>query len=182
VQWINQDTRVQSFIHDREGRKMPLEYSTSMPFTGNAKRALAVAQSALLASNFVVVSASDFELLVKCRGTTSTRENPLKGMTEGRFTVRNSAIDVSAVLGGAQWLRNFLRIMPLAMAAFFISVFGILAIFLPDMRRWWIFPIPIAVLSPWVVLAPVLGRSMERRTTAAIDDLISNMVLLGSTD
>jgi hypothetical protein len=68
------------------------------------------------------------------------------------------------------------------MAAFFILVFGILAIFLPDMRRWWIFLIPIAVLSPWVVLAPVLGRSMERRTTAAIDDLISNMVLLGSTD
>jgi len=161
---------------------MVLPYSTSTPFTGNPKRALAVAQSALLASNFVVVSSSDDSLQVKGRGTTSTRENPLKGMTEATFIIRNSMIEVSVVLGGAQWLKNFLRIMPLVMAAFFILVFGILAIFLPDMRQWWIFLIPIAVLSPWVVLAPVLGRSMERRTTAAIDDLISNMVLLGSTD
>jgi hypothetical protein len=157
-------------------------YTTSVPFTGNAKRALAVAQSALLASNFVVVSSNDSELSVKGRGTTSTRENPLKGMTEGTFIVRNSAIEVSAVLGGSQWLKNFLRIMPLSMAVLFMLVFGIIAIFEPIFRQWWIFLIPLVALSPWLFLAPVLGRSMERRTTAAIDDLVSNMVLLGSTE
>jgi len=161
---------------------MTPHYSTSVPFTGNAKRALAVAQSTLLASNFVVVSSSETSLQVKGRGTTSTRENPLRGMTEGTFIVRNSAIEVSAVLGGAQWLKNFLRIMPLAMAGLFIIIFGIIAIFSPVFRRWWIFLIPIAALSPWAILAPVLGRSMKTRTTGAIDDLISNMVMLGSTD
>src|SRR5689334_9840326 len=95
-------------------------YSTSMPFTGNAKRAIAVAQSALLASNFVVVSSTETSLQVKGRGTTSTRENPLKGMTEATFTVGNSAIEATALLGGVQWLKNFLRIMPLGMAVLFL--------------------------------------------------------------
>lgn len=113
---------------------------------------------------------------------TSTRGNPLKGMTEGTFVVRNSAIEVSAVLGGVQWLKNFLRIMPLAMAVLFLVIFGVVAVFVPVFRHWWIFLIPIAALSPWLVLAPVMGRTIERRTTEAIDDLVSNMVLLGSTD
>ena len=161
---------------------MAPEYSTSVPFTGNAKRALAVAQSTLLASNFVVVSASETSLQVKGRGMTSTRGNPLKGMTEGTFIVRNSAIEVSAVLGGVQWLKKFLRIMPLSMAVLFLVIFGAIAIFDPIFRLWWIFLIPIAALSPWLILAPVFGRSMERRTTAALDDLVANMVLLGNTD
>lgn len=101
-------------------------------------------------------------------------------MTEGTFIIRNSAIEVSAVLGGAQWLKNFLRIMPLAMAVLFLVIFGVIAIFVPVFRDWWIFLVPIAALSPWLVMAPVLGRSMERRTIAAIDDLIANMVMLGS--
>ena len=161
---------------------MTPQYSTSVPFSGNAKRAIAVAQSTLLASNFVVVSSSESSLQVKGRGTTSTRENPLKGMTEGTFIIRNSAIEVSAVLGGAERLRNFLRIMPLGMAVFFLIVFGGLSIFVPVFRQWWVYLIPIAALSPWVILAPVLGRSMERRTTAAIDDLVSNMVMLGTAE
>ena len=161
---------------------MPPRYSTSLPFSGNAKRALAIAQTTLLASNFVVLSSSETSLQVKGRGTTSTRENPLKGMTEATFIVRNSAIEVSADLGGAQWLKNFLRIMPLAMAGLFLVVFGILAIFVPVFRNWWVYLIPLAALSPWVILAPVLSRSMERRTTAAIDDLLSNMIMLGSVD
>jgi len=153
-----------------------------MPFTGNAKRAIAVAQSALLASNFVVVSSTETSLQVKGRGTTSTRENPLKGMTEATFTVGNSAIEATALLGGVQWLKNFLRIMPLGMAVLFLIVFGGLSIFVPVFRQWWVYLIPIAALSPWVILAPVLGRSMERRTTAAIDDLVSNMVMLGTAE
>jgi hypothetical protein len=161
---------------------MAPHFSTSVPFTGNARRALAVAQSTLLASNFVVISSSEALLQVKGRGMTSTRGNPLKGMTEGTFVVRNSAIEVSAVLGGVQWLKNFLRIMPLAMAVLFLVIFGVVAVFVPVFRHWWIFLIPIAALSPWLVLAPVMGRTIERRTTEAIDDLVSNMVLLGSTD
>lgn len=103
-------------------------------------------------------------------------------MTEGTFIIRNSAIEVSAVLGGVQWLRNFLRIMPLGMAVLFLIVFGGLSIFVPVFRKWWVYLIPIAALSPWIILAPVLGRSMERRTTAAIDDLVSNMVMLGTAE
>ena len=161
---------------------MAPHYSISVPFTGSAKRALAVAQSTLLASNFVVVSASETSLQVKGRGMTSTRGNPLKGLTEGTFIVRNSAIEVSAVLGGVQWLKKFLRIMPLSMAVLFLIIFGALAIFVPVFRNWWVFLIPIAALSPWLILAPVVGRSIEGRTREALVDLVANMALLGSTE
>jgi hypothetical protein len=161
---------------------MPIEYQKTVPFTGSAKRALAVAQSTLLALNFQIAASTDYELSVTGRGISSTRENPLKAMTEGTFIIRNSAIEVKAILGGAERMVKFLRIFPLLMAVFFMVLWGILAFFIPIFRHWWIFAIPLAALSPWLVLAPLIGRSIKTRTTNAIDSLVSNMVMLGNAD
>jgi hypothetical protein len=68
------------------------------------------------------------------------------------------------------------------MAVFFLLVFGTIAIFVPDFRRWWIFLIPVAVLSPWLILGPVIARSVRVQAEAAINSLLGNMVVLGNVD
>ena len=161
---------------------MPIEYSKNVPFPGSAKRALAVAQSALIALNFQITASSDHELRVTGPGINSTRENPLKAMTEGSFVVRNSAIEVKTVLGGAEKMIRFLRVFPLLMAIFFLVLWGALAFFIPIFRIWWVFLLPLLALSPWLFLTPIIGRSIQKRTKDAIDSLVSNMVLLGSAD
>lgn len=161
---------------------MAATYSTSVSYTGSAKRALAIAQNALIAANFQIVSKTDFDLHAVGRGITSTRQDPLKAATDITMLIRNSSIEVNAILGGADRMKKFLRILPLSMAALFLVVFGTIAVFVPDFRRWWIFLIPVAVLSPWLVLGPVIARSIRAQAEDAINSLLGNMVTLGSLD
>jgi hypothetical protein len=159
-----------------------IEYSTSVTYTGNAKRALAIAQTTLISQNFQITSSGDYELSARGPGVSSTRENPLKAVTEATFIIRNSAIEFNGVLGGAEKMIRFLRIFPLAMGMFFLVLWTVMAIAVPVFRHWWIFVIAIAPLLPWVVLGPLIGRSIQTRTRSAVDALLSNMVLLGSVD
>jgi len=161
---------------------MPVTYSTSVTYSGSAKRALAIAQNALIAANFQITSKTDYELHAVGRGITSTRQDPLKAATDITIILRNASIEVNAVLGGVDRMKKFLRILPLSMALFFLLVFGTIAFFVPDFRRWWIFLIPVAVLSPWLILGPIIARSVRAQAEGAINSLLGNMVTLGSVD
>ena len=159
---------------------MPIEYSKTVPFTGHASKALAVARSAFINLGFNIVTNTDYEIRVTGRGMTSTRENALKGVTEADIIIRPTTIEVKAVLGGAQKMKRFIRIFPLAMAVFFLIVFGVIAAIEPTFRIWWLFLMPVAVLAPWLVLAPLIGRSIENNTKQAVDTLVNNMIMLSS--
>src|SRR5690349_12131629 len=152
-----------------------MEYSKSVPFTGRAARALDVARSTFVGQGFQIIASTDSELRVTGPGFNSTRENPLRGVSDASIIVRASAIELKASFGGAEKIKTFLRFFPLGMAILFLIVFGILAYVLPQFRQWWIFLIPLLALSPWLFLAPAIGRSIEQKTTQAVDTLLSNM-------
>ena len=158
---------------------MPMEYSKTVQFIGHGAKAMDVARSAFVGQGFQLVASSDHELRVTGPGINSTRENPLKGVSEASIIIRGSSIEIKALLGGAQKMKNFLRLFPLAMALFFMVVFGAMAWSLPDFRRPWIFLIPLLALSPWLFLAPLISRSIEKRTKEAVDTLLNNMVVMG---
>lgn len=156
-----------------------MEYSKTVPFAGRGAKAMDMARSTFVGQGFQIVASNDDELRVTGPGINSTRENPLKGVSEASIIIRASAIEIKAILGGAQKMKTFLRIFPLAMALFFLLVFGVLAWRLPDFRQWWIFLIPVLALSPWVFLGPAIARSIEKRTIQAVDTLLSNMMMMG---
>ena len=158
---------------------MPTEYSKTVPFTGHEARALDVARSAFVGQGFQIVASNDNELRVTGPGISSTREDPLKGVSEASIIVRSSAIQIKAILGGAQKLKTFLRFFPMGMGLFFMIVFGVLAWRLPPFRHAWIFLIPLLALSPWLFLAPLIARSIEKKTEQSVDTLLSNMMMMG---
>lgn len=156
-----------------------MEYSKSVPFIGHAARALDVARSAFVGHGFQIVANSDYELRVTGPGINSTKENPLRGVTEALIIIRSDSIEIKAVLGGAQKMKTFLRLFPLGLALFFLIIFGALAWSLPDFRRAWIFLIPLLALSPWLFLGPLIARTIEKRTKQAVDTLLNNMMMMG---
>lgn len=158
---------------------MPMEYSKSVPFTGHGARALDVARSTFIGNGFQIIASSDYELRVTGPGINSTRENPLRGVSEATIIVRSSTIEIKAMLNGAQKMKRFMQLFPLAMAVFFLIVFGALAWRLPVLRNVWFFLTPMLALSPWIFLAPLIARSIERKTKEALDTLLSNMMTLG---
>jgi hypothetical protein len=158
-----------------------MEYSKTVPFTGKATKALEVARATFLPQGFQLVTNSDYELRVTGPGINSTRENPLKGITEASIIVRPSAsaIEMKAVLGGVEKMRKFLTFFPLGMAIFFLILFGVLTLTVPALRNPLFFLIPVLALSPWLFLAPWMSRMIAKRTIHAIDTLLNNMVMMG---
>src|ERR671933_179140 len=126
-----------------------MEYAKTVPFTGRSAKALDIARSTLLPLGFQVVSSSDHELRATGPGINSTRENPLKGISEAAIVVRPSAIEMQAALGGVRKMKLFLTFFPLGMALLFLIVFGTLALSVPVFRHWWVFLIPLTALAPW---------------------------------
>lgn len=159
-----------------------MEYSKTVPFTGRGAKALDVARSVFVGQGFQIMTSSDYELRVTGPGINSTKENPLKGVTDATVIVRSASIEIKAILGGAEKMKTFLRLFPLGLAIFFMLIFGALAWSLPDFRRPWIFLIPLLALSPWLFLGPLISRSIEKRTKQAVDTLLSNMVMMGKND
>ena len=155
-----------------------MEYAKTVPFTGRAAKAIDIARLTLLPLGFQVVSSSDYELRATGPGLNSTRENPLKGISEAAIIVRSSAIEMKAALGGVRKMKMFLTLFPLGMALLFLIVFGVLSLSVPAFRHWWVFLIPLAALAPWLFISPMMIRMIERRTNQAIDTLLSNMVTL----
>jgi len=156
-----------------------MEYSKTVPFTGKAARALNVALSAFVNEGFQITSSTDDTLEVKGAGLSSTKQNPLKGVSEAHIAVRPSTIEMRAKLGGAEKMKKFLFIFPAGMFLMFMIVFGVLAFELPAFRRPLFFLIPALALSPWIFLAPLMARSISRKTEEALDTLLSNMIMMG---
>lgn len=159
---------------------MTTEYSKTVPFTGSGAKALDVARTALISQGFRILASSDYELRVTGPGINSTRENPLKGLSDATITVRPGSIEVKALMGGVQKMKTFLRVFPLGMALFFLLIFGVLALWLPTLRHPWLFLAPALALSPWLFLSPLISRSIEKRTKEAVDTLLNNMAIMGS--
>jgi hypothetical protein len=158
---------------------MPMEYAKTVPFIGHGARALDVARSAFVGQGFQIVASSDYELQVTGPGMNSTKENPLRGVSEASIIVRSASIEIKAILGGVRKMKTFLYLFPLGLALFFLMVFGVLALSVPGLRHPWTFLGPALALSPWVFLAPLMGRSIEKKTTQAVDTLLGNMVIMG---
>lgn len=158
-----------------------MEYSKTVPFTGKAAKALEVARATFLPQGFQIVASTDYELRVTGPGLNSTKENPLKGITEASIIIRPSAsaIEMKATLGGVEKMKKFLIFFPLGLALFFLIVFGALTLTLPTLRNPIFLLIPLLALSPWLFLSPWMSRMIGTRTVRAIDTLLNNMAILG---
>jgi hypothetical protein len=165
------------------------DYIKTTDFSGPAERVLAAAITTLTNNGFAIVDRSDVEATLAGPGFNSTRQNPLVGASRITIAARGHTLHVNAELGGVESMRRFLMRFPfllgLGLGAFF-AVFG--GVFFgqlfgvgfgaPGMAgwRWAALTLTMGLLLsvPWIVISPMMVRTIRRRTHRALDVLVDN--------
>jgi hypothetical protein len=100
-------------------------------------------------------------------GMQSNRQPALVGISLLKLKISSSAITASAVLGGVAKMKNFVYLFPPGLALFLLVVHNLMGIESSWLYALWVLP--------WLVIAPLIGFSLERKTTKALDGLVRSM-------
>ncbi len=146
----------------------PKEHRYSTPFNGKPGNAFNVARTALLSLGFEILVDSDSELEAQGPGMQSNRQPELLGVSLLQLNISSSDINARAILGGVAKMKTFVYLFPpgLVLALFAIHYF------LGITENSWLY---LLLVLPWVLIAPLIGRSLERKTTRAVDRLVRGM-------
>ena len=148
-------------------------------FSGDGERAISTALQTLLPLGFEIESQGSSHLIVSSHNYRSTKQDPLLGISRAEFSIKRFSLEVKAELGGVAWMRNFLLMLFIGLGIFDLIVFGALWYFLDALRPYpWLLAFPLAALLPWVILGPILTRSIKKRTLDALKKLLDSMAVL----
>ena len=145
----------------------PKPYRYSVPFEGDAADALAVARTALLSLGFEILLDSGRELRAQGPGMHSNRQPELLGASLIELTASTSEISVVATLGGVATMKTFIYLFPPGLV---LSILAINSLF--GMPASWAYALAVA---PWLLIAPLMGRGLERKTQRAVARLVRGM-------
>ena len=140
------------------------EYRYSIPFSGNAKDALNIARTSLLSLGFEILHISEKELFATGPGMHSTQQPDLLGVSKIKLNIHSSSITAVASLGAAAKMKTFVYIFPPALLLILLLTFVLMG-----MNVSWIYAVWIL---PWIFIAPLMGKLIERKTTRAVDRLV----------
>jgi hypothetical protein len=147
-----------------------MDHQASVPFGGDPAKALETARSVLATNGFKVNPQGENGITAEGPGMKSTRQNPLLGMTRAQITVRQSSIDLEAELGGVRFMQQFIIFFPPGLILFLALIFALLPMEGEAPSRMWLF-----MILPWIVIGPLIAKTMKRSTVKAIDTLLHNM-------
>jgi hypothetical protein len=148
----------------------PAEYKLSILFRGDAKAALELARAALVAQGFEILAQSASELSVRGPGLHDTRQSPLLGATELSLQIAASSIEAQAVLGGVARMKAFVYWFPPG-----LGLVLALSFLIAGLPNWWV---AFLAIAPWLVISPLMGAMIERRTVRAIEGLVRSMAVV----
>jgi hypothetical protein len=154
-------------------------YENTVPFDGDVGQALDTAMNTILPHGFRIINRSDSTLEAVGPGTLWTKgQDPLVGVSKLSISVPAREIRVDAELGGVTKIIKYLTVFIVAMAVFFLILFG----FIFGQRQgadiskviW----MSLAPFVPWPVVIPLMAMWLKSRTCKALDTLEHNMVVL----
>lgn len=116
-------------------------------------------------------------------GMTGTKQDPIVGCSKIRILSDGRSVTLEAELGGVRFLSNFVRLFPLLLTGGLLAVLSIVFWFvLPNATT--VVPILSGVLvvdvGLWLVLGPVIARSIEQRTRTALGSFLTNLISVAS--
>jgi hypothetical protein len=145
----------------------PTEHTYTVPFNGNAADAFNVARTALLSLGFEIVVDSETELKAEGPGMHSNRQPELMGVSMLRLNISSYKITATALLGGVARMKTFVYLFPPGLLGFLFILNYLLGV-----KMTWFF---FLIVLPWVFIAPLIGKSLDRKTSRAVDRLVRGM-------
>lgn len=165
------------------------EYHVAAKLSQPPEKALDLAKQVLAANGFRFETQSEDSLVAIGPGLRSTRQNPLLGATRIVLKVAQQHLALDADLNGVRTLQGFVRWFPLGLGLILGVSLGVVQGFIFGAQtgvgfgvpwasgwKWMAFAMigSLVPVSPWLVLSPIIGRSIEKRTKSALDTLVVN--------
>lgn len=97
----------------------------------------------------------------------SNRQPALLGATRLNLKISSSSITAKATLGGVAKMKAFVYLFPPGLVLFLALINS----FFSTGGSWWY----VLIVLPWILIAPLIGRALERSTTTAVDRLVRGM-------
>ncbi len=137
---------------------------------------LSIAESQLANRGFRIVKKNDEMVEVTGPGLNSTKQDPLLGASMIRLSGRVGTLNLEAELGGAQFLSNFVRRFPFMLCIGLAIVMEItFALTLPGRNALWFGLVPILAASPWIIIGPLMAKSILKRTENSLETFLHNL-------
>lgn len=164
-------------------------YRVAAKLSKPAEKALDLAKQSLATNGFRVESQTEDYLIAVGPGLRSTSQNPLLGATRITLKVAEHHLAMEADLNGVRTLQSFVRWFPLGLGLVLGVTLGVVQGFVLGSQsgvgfgvpwasgwRWMALTLGGSLLpvSPWLILAPMISRSIEKRTKSSLDTLVIN--------
>jgi hypothetical protein len=154
-----------------------MDYEKSIPFDGDAKKALEVSLNLFVQQGFKVLENSDSGHELTGPGMISSRQNPLTGISGVRVNAGDGELSIRAEFSAIRKMTLLLVVFLCSLALFFFLFFGVMFRGESDYNVF----LPLAPFLPWPFLIPVLLTVFKRRTARALDTLLHNMSTLAKS-
>ncbi len=154
-----------------------MDYEKSIPFDGDAKKALEVSLNIFVQQGFRVLQNSGSGHELTAPGMISSRQNPLAGTSRARVSAGDGELSIRAEFGAIRKMTVLLVVFLCSLALFFFLFLGVIFRRESDYNVF----LPLAPFLPWPFLIPVLLAVFKRRTGRALDTLLHNMSTLAKS-
>lgn len=151
-----------------------ITYETSVNSNNDPTAAIAAAKNYFTSNDFRIEIIGKREFEVTGPGMNSNKQNPIRGVSKGRLTFSDYSIEFNGELGGVQFMKNFLYFFPPGLGLFLGISFAVTSYFNGDFNVQKVF-LPLIIVVPWLILSPLMAKSLENKTQKAIDTLLYNI-------
>lgn len=156
-------------------------YAATVPFRGKPDRAFGLAESVLTGLGFRLVDHTPEAMEWVGPGMNSTRQSPLVGASLLRFRLEGSELALEAELGGVARMARFVTLFPLGLCLVLAVVLS--GVFAARFGQGpWMVPVvgsTGSIALVWLLLGPLLARTLRARTCRSLDTLLANMAAVG---
>jgi len=164
-------------------------FETSANILGRADDVLQSAVTTLTNNGFAIIHRDSTSISLAGPGLKSKKQNPLLGASTIRLQLHANRLDANAELGGVEAMQRFLMRFPLLLGLGLGLCFGIgsgllfgrqfgVGFGVPWAQGWTWMLVAIGFtmlpVAPWLVLSPLMSRTVRCRTEKAIETLVLN--------
>ncbi len=153
-----------------------ITYDKKIEFNGDSTSAMLAAKNIFMNSGFKIEIINDNELLITGPGMSSTKQNPLCGVTKGWLKITESSVEFFGELGGIEFMKKFIYYFPPMLCVGIMLINILIANFSDNFPLPNIFT-PLLTLVPWIFISPLVVKKIQKRTIDAIHTALNNITV-----
>jgi hypothetical protein len=153
-----------------------MEHITSSSFKGSPEKVFGLITTVFTSNGYNLASRDAQTLRFESEARAGLSRIPMLGASTVMFSIEGERLTMRADMGGVRKMGTLIILLPVALAAILLAIFGIL---FGELGPRFIAIVSLGPVLPWVLLAPLLIRWLKNRSAEALDRLLESIVKAG---